>query len=230
MSRTILIAEQSEIIRKGLVQITGNLNLFDNIHEISCSSRLKTSLTRLEPDVLIINPALIDPEMQQWLAGYRDRKNGSGAVDTDDSNEYGDNRENTGKYEIKPGYFRIAAIIHTLMGDELKDLFDEVIQVGDTGLKIKGKINSMLSRPASPGSPVHDDTLSSREKDVVRLLARGLSNKEISEELFISPHTVITHRKNITRKLNIKSVAGLIVYAIINGIVNVDELHDNGNL
>ena len=230
MNRTILIAEQSEIIRKGLIQIIRNLNQFDNIHEVSCSSRLKPSLIRLEPDVLIINPTLIDAEMLQWLAGYRDRKNMTFTADKDESNEYADSREKTGKYEFKTGYFRIVAIIHTLIDDELKELFDEVIQVGDTSIKIRGKINSILSRPSSPGSTVQDDILSSREKDIVRLLAKGLSNKEISEELYISPHTVITHRKNITRKLNIKSVAGLIVYAIINGIVNVDELHGNGNV
>jgi DNA-binding CsgD family transcriptional regulator len=52
----------------------------------------------------------------------------------------------------------------------------------------------------------------------------GLTNKEISEKLFISTHTVITHRKNITAKLGIKTIAGLTMYAAINGIVSRDEI------
>jgi DNA-binding CsgD family transcriptional regulator len=99
-----------------------------------------------------------------------------------------------------------------------------VIQIGDTRGKIKSKIEKLVNNTAEPRHYEPESILSTREKDVVRLLAKGLSNKEISGKLFISPHTVITHRKNITRKLNIKSVAGLIVYAIINDIVSVDEM------
>ncbi len=60
--------------------------------------------------------------------------------------------------------------------------------------------------------------LSERETDVLRLVAQGLMNKEIADKLSISIHTVITHRKNISRKTGIKSVAGLTVYAIMKGI------------
>lgn len=68
-----------------------------------------------------------------------------------------------------------------------------------------------------------EETLSDREKEIVKLVALGNTNKEISDSLFISPHTVITHRKNITAKLGIKTIAGLTVYAMLNGIINPDE-------
>lgn len=63
------------------------------------------------------------------------------------------------------------------------------------------------------------DTLSSRETEVLRLIASGKINKEIADELFISVNTVITHRKNISAKLGIKSASGLSLYAIMNGII-----------
>lgn len=68
------------------------------------------------------------------------------------------------------------------------------------------------------------EMLSDREREIVRLVVCGLSNKLIAERLFISLNTVQTHRKNIARKLNIHSVAGLAIYAIVNGIVDIGEL------
>ena len=66
------------------------------------------------------------------------------------------------------------------------------------------------------------EALSERERDVLIQVVKGLSNKEIADVLCISTHTVITHRKNITRKLNIHSTAGLTIYAIVNKLVNID--------
>ncbi len=68
------------------------------------------------------------------------------------------------------------------------------------------------------------DALSEREREIVHQVVCGLSNKEIAARLFISLNTVLTHRKNIARKLNIHSVAGLTIYAIVNGIVKIDEV------
>jgi len=69
------------------------------------------------------------------------------------------------------------------------------------------------------------ETISEREIAVVKCVAKGMTNKEIAEELFISQHTVITHRKNITRKLGIKTVSGLTVYAILNNIIDINEVN-----
>ena len=68
------------------------------------------------------------------------------------------------------------------------------------------------------------EELSDRERDVLIQVVRGLSNKEIADVLCISTHTVISHRKNIARKLNIHSSAGLTIYAIVNKLVDIDSL------
>lgn len=197
MNNSLLIAESSEIIRKGLVHIIGSYGLFDRIHEAGDGSDIEVSIKKFEPDVIIINPSLLT----------------SGLI------------EIIGK--LKNGEVRIAAVTNGTDGAEAALSFSEVFSAGDTGAEIRKKIENLMDRlPADR----HDETetkLSPREKDVLRLLAKGLSNKEISEQLFISPHTVITHRKNITRKLNIKSVAGLLVYALINDIITVDEMQQD---
>lgn len=68
------------------------------------------------------------------------------------------------------------------------------------------------------------EELSEREKDVLIQVVKGLSNKEIADVLCISMHTVISHRKNIARKLNIHSTAGLTIYAIVNKMVDLNTL------
>lgn len=68
------------------------------------------------------------------------------------------------------------------------------------------------------------EELSEREQDVLVQVVHGLSNKEIADVLCISPHTVISHRKHIARKLNIHSTAGLTIYAIVNKLVDINTL------
>ena len=66
--------------------------------------------------------------------------------------------------------------------------------------------------------------LSDREKDVMRLIVKEMTSTEIAEALFISTHTVDTHRKNILSKLNVKNVAGLVRFALQTGIVKDFDL------
>ncbi len=69
-----------------------------------------------------------------------------------------------------------------------------------------------------------DETLSDREKDVIIALVQGMQNKEIADHLCISVNTVITHRRNIARKLQIHSPAGLTIYAIVNNLVDISTV------
>lgn len=73
-------------------------------------------------------------------------------------------------------------------------------------------------------NPQMQPELSLREIEVLQLLVKGLTNKEIADKLSISQTTVITHRKNIQEKTGIKSLSGLTVYAVLNGVVNIDEI------
>ena len=68
------------------------------------------------------------------------------------------------------------------------------------------------------------ETLSDREREVIVALVQGMANKEIADHLCISVNTVITHRRNIARKLQIHSPAGLTIYAIVNGLVNISSV------
>ena len=68
------------------------------------------------------------------------------------------------------------------------------------------------------------ETLSDREKDIIACVTKGMSNKEIAEELYLSVHTVTTHRRNISNKLQIHTTAGLTIYAIANKLVYIEDI------
>ena len=72
----------------------------------------------------------------------------------------------------------------------------------------------------------HQEALSAREKEIIVCVVKGLSNKQIADELCISTHTVITHRRNIAAKLQIHSAAGLTIYAIVNKLVELSEIKE----
>lgn len=72
--------------------------------------------------------------------------------------------------------------------------------------------------------PEAADELTPREIEVLVLLTKGLINKEIAEKLHISLTTVISHRKNITEKLGIKSASGLAIYAVMHGYIDADSI------
>lgn len=96
-------------------------------------------------------------------------------------------------------------------------------------LKEEGRINSWrdltLCKNAGDENEITDkNELTKREIEVLRLIALGLMNKEIAEKLNISLNTVLTHRKNLSSKLSIKTVSGLVFYCISNNYISADEI------
>ena len=83
--------------------------------------------------------------------------------------------------------------------------------------QIVGNKNS--KKPVSKNQP-----LTEREITILKQITLGLTNQEIAEKLFLSIHTVMTHRKNMTKKLGIKTVSGLTVYAILNKVIDIQDI------
>ena len=85
-------------------------------------------------------------------------------------------------------------------------------------------ISKNISQMVFKGGQDTSEALSDRERDVIIGVVQGLQNKEIADRLCISVNTVITHRRNIARKLQIHSPAGLTIYAIVNGLVDISTV------
>lgn len=101
--------------------------------------------------------------------------------------------------------------------------YDEAISIYDDAETI---VNKLFKLTKDPEQDRRYESLSSREKEVIACVVQGLTNKQIADKLYISTHTVITHRRNIAAKLGIHSPAGLTIYAIVNKLVELDDIRE----
>jgi len=190
--KKVLIVEPSHIITEGLAKVLSDfadLELLTPLHDIEClNGRLATG----KPDILILNPTLLQVPRRSALNGVmQEYQNMAVIALIYQYLEYSDIRLYHGVIDIREERERIIEIIHECVSSlSLNDLPED-----------------------------NNYELTKREMDVLVLIAKGLMNKEIAGRLNISIHTVISHRKNITRKTNIKSVAGLAMYALMNNLV-----------
>ena len=109
-------------------------------------------------------------------------------------------------------------------GDRQKSDAQTSIHLEDDKESIIRKIRYLLDLQDHSHDEGAATKLSPRETTIVRMVSMGLTNRQIAEKLFLSAHTVMTHRKNISSKLGIKSVSGLTIYAIVNNIITLDEV------
>ena len=192
----IAIAETSVIIRGGL---TAALKRLPNVKvqpiELLSIEALHDCVRTQCPDMLIVNPAFGD---------YFD---------------VGKFREETSGKKI-----RVIALVTSFVDASLLSKYDESISIFDDLERLSKKISGLLNVPSEEEGLENQDTLSQREKEIVICVVKGMTNKEIAEKLFLSIHTVITHRRNISKKLQIHSAAGLTIYAIVNKLVTLNDV------
>ena len=192
----IAIAETSVIIRGGL---TAALKRLPNVKvqpiELLSIEALHDCVRTQCPDMLIVNPAVGD---------YFD---------------IGKFREETSGKKI-----RVIALVTSFVDASLLSKYDESISIFDDLERLSKKISGLLNVPSEEEELESQDALSQREKEIVICVVKAMTNKEIAEKLFLSIHTVITHRRNISKKLQIHSAAGLTIYAIVNKLVTLNDV------
>lgn len=194
---SVIIADKSYLVRKGLVSILMEIPLVGKIIEIDNEETLFSALEKDTYEILFLNPSIIGSGKYQIL-----------------------------EEKITPG--QVPVLIGIIISTGIKEPqieFTETIYLEESKSRLSKKIEEVVLQ-VSRNQPDQEESqeLTDREKSILRHIALGYTNKEIGEKLYISAHTVVTHRKNITKKLGIKTVSGLTVYAILNKIVEMDEI------
>jgi DNA-binding NarL/FixJ family response regulator len=192
---TIVVAEASCLIQKGLDTILKNLGDNQVIQKMNKAEGLFENLSTLKPNILILNPDLLDANAK--LINEECSKLKACKLVIISNDDEAENKYSADAFiHYNDGHNKILTCLESLKDD------------------IDKKNKNVKS----------NEPISAREKNILKHIALGLTNKEIADQLFISIHTVVTHRKNITQKLGIKSVSGLTVYAILNNLIAMDEV------
>lgn len=113
----------------------------------------------------------------------------------------------------------VLAIETIFAEEEFWKRFDGVIGIYDSPATIVNECRRSLETELD-NSKTEAGELSAREKEILVKVAQGKLNKEIADELNLSVYTIMTHRKNITKKTGIRTVAGLVVYAMLNNLLD----------
>ena len=121
-----------------------------------------------------------------------------------------------GKVETK----YLALVCSVIDSNSLKE-YDDHLSICDDPETIATKINQLLC------TDDEEEKESEQETEIITCVVKGMTNKAIADQLYLSIHTVITHRRNIARKLQIHSPAGLTIYAIVNKLVELQDIKDN---
>ncbi len=191
---SVLIVEHSDIIVEGLTSILSATKRFHVLSPMHEADALTERLPVVCPDLLIVNPTLLSSSPRQQLVAIA---------------------------QLRP-VMPVVALVYQYVPISVMDVFRYVLDIRTPRSSIISTLQEAIDAISNEGDAneqMENYELSERETDVLVLVAKGMSSKEIADTLHISIHTVNSHRKNITHKTGIKSVAGLAVYAMIHNLM-----------
>jgi DNA-binding NarL/FixJ family response regulator len=120
---------------------------------------------------------------------------------------------------------KLVGLLSSKAPDHVKSRFAHHLNRDDCKFDLLENLKKIIGNSLEKGTS-KNATLSNREIELLKQVCIGLTNQEIADKLFLSVHTVMTHRKNITKKLGIKTVSGLTVYALMNNLVDIREVEN----
>jgi DNA-binding NarL/FixJ family response regulator len=204
----VFIADSNVLIRKGLRSVIESVSQVSVVGEAENSGELIPMLVNLNPDILFINyasPLIVECDVELIMNTIPNLKV-IGITDRPDR-------------QSVMHYLKNNIDGHLLYSCDAGEIEESMFAVMNDERFFCGKVLEVLDKDNSTKTfKCEGIRLSKREIEVIEFIVQGLSNKEIAEVMFLSVHTVLTHRKNIMSKLGLKNTAGLVVYAVQNGL------------
>jgi DNA-binding CsgD family transcriptional regulator len=191
----ILLIEPSLMVSNGFTILIENAIGYQFIGAIQDTERLQGKILCGSPEILIINPLVLSLQHRMSIRSYLGISNNTALV----------------------------ALIYTFVDEWMLNQFDAILTINDSQTQIVNKLNDIKFQAKQTEDS--NAELSERENEILTSIVKGMTNKEIADQYFLSIHTVITHRKNIIRKTGIKSVSGLTVYALLNNLITYEDIN-----
>ena len=194
--KNVTLITPSELIARGIMSIFNDLGEFQVQEYFKDMSKTSESIIKnIDTDIIILDPMVLD---------FESRKDGRNKLS-----------------EISDAV--LVVIEGPSATEEMLKQYDGSFSMYDEPINIIKKIRTAYASKKSE-QVTDSNELSSREKEILVCVAKGMQNKEIADLYNISIYTVITHRKNITRKIGIKTMAGLTVYALLNNMIDMSSV------
>lgn len=194
-STHIAIAEPSDILYEGLSSLLYHSNNEYIISRLFSIDDIDSVLTNKRTELLLVNPIFIF-----------------------------NNEKELKKLRKNFQHLLIGCVNMSIVNNYTLSLYDFTLNIYDSSDHILSMVKRQLTqKQATDDSTNDDETLSDRETEVLLQIIKGFTNKEIAEILYISVHTVISHRKNIMLKTGIRSQAGLALYAVSKSLISLDD-------
>jgi len=192
----IVIIEPSSVIYEGMFAIMENSDERFNVVRLEKLDEIPAYTLRKAVDIFIVSPVLIQNNLKTF---------------------------NTIRDSLPQSKW--IGIVYSYFDQQQLSVFDETISIYDTPDAIISLICRVVEHHEDDEQG-NKERLTEREIEVLKLLTAGNSNKEIADQLNISIHTVISHRKNLSQKTGIKSVSGLTIYAVVKNIITLDNFKE----
>ncbi len=195
-NQRIIIIEPSTIVFAGLQSIIERMHIAESIYHVAELDTITQKLAQLRADIIIVNTAVFGFHKNLSIKSiFKDCTHAS-----------------------------IIAFVSQYSDSQFLKQFDDIIDIYDDAQTISAKIRHIIEQDTIDITETDTTELSEREQEVLIAVVKGLINKEIASTLNISIHTVMSHRKNITRKTGIKSISGLTVYALFNNLIKQEDV------
>ncbi len=208
----IAIADDHELVRKGLVSLLREDPNITVVFDVSNGLELLEELKKHPVDVVLLDLEMpvLDGREALKIMGENYPDTNAIILSMHYSNEYIMDCMTHGAKGFLP------------KNSDIEKLVEAIYQVHENGFFVDSDVSKVLLDHAVKGrknqEKESEEKLTTREIEIIRLVCDGLLNKEIADKLFLSIRTVEAHRKNIVRKINVNNVAGLIRFAIQNGL------------
>ncbi|MES2628694.1 MAG: response regulator transcription factor [Bacteroidota bacterium] len=215
----ILLADSNQLIRLGLRSVFAQNTGFEIIGEATSSKQLLKKLKTLKPEVVLIDYTSIDFSIDVIPQAINANPAAKFVAITP---------EQSGITLVNA--IRSGITSYIKKDCDIDEIIDSVKETAAGGKFFCGKILETIRKEAIEVDNIENVdftcaplTISTRELEIIQLIAEGYTNDQISEKLFLSKHTIATHRKNIMAKLGVNNTAAIVMYAVKTQLVSPNK-------